>query len=183
MNQYVSGTFYSGERANDAVDDLIALGYPPERIDVIMSPETRGRFESSGVPGAAKGAHVAEGAAAGGVIGGALGAIVAGLTATGAIIGTGGAAAPLVAGPLAAALAGLGAGAATGGLIGALVGAGIDAERAKKIQHDVEAGAVVVGVRAKDEDLPDVRLILASDDVAHEDALPATSRDARDPVR
>jgi hypothetical protein len=186
MSQYVSGTFFNDERANDAIDDLIALGYPAERIDVIMSPETHGRYARGSAPGETKGAHVAQGAVAGGAIGGALGAIIAGLTATGAItatVATGGAAAPLVAGPLAAALAGLGAGAAAGGLIGALVGAGMSEERAKKVRHDVDAGAIVVGVRADDEDAPDVRLILASDDVADADALRMRSAGVADPLR
>ncbi len=41
MSQYVSATFFDDARANDAVDDLIDLGYSRDAIDVIMSRETR----------------------------------------------------------------------------------------------------------------------------------------------
>ena len=62
-------------------------------------------------------------------------------------MGTGGAAAPLVAGPLAAAIAGLGAGGAAGGIVGALIGAGIPDQQAKQYEEHLNNGGILLGVR------------------------------------
>lgn len=155
MKRLTTGTFYDPAAANKAVDDLIAIGYPRDRVHVIMSGDTRRRFGAADAPGERQGANVAKGAAAGGMIGGTLGAIIAGVAATGAVtatIATGGVLAPLfVAGPAAAALAGGGAGAAAGSVVGALVGLGVPHEEAQRIERDVDAGAIVVGVDTTDE--------------------------------
>jgi hypothetical protein len=55
---------------------------------------------------------------------------------------------------------------ATGPLAAALAGGGAEMpeEGAKKVAHDIEAGGIVVGVRARDEDVAEVRTILADVD-------------------
>jgi hypothetical protein len=166
MAQFISETFAKPEAANRAIDEMIALGYPRDQISVIMDHDTRERFEHDPLPGERQGVNVAKGAAAGGAIGGTIGAIVAGLGATGTItatIATGGLAAPLfVVGPAAMALAGGGAGAAVGSVVGALAGLGIPADDRERVERDLRAGGIVVGVTTSDGDAraPDVRRTL-----------------------
>lgn len=160
----VWGSFFDVQSANEAVDRLLALGYPREYISVMMSADTK--EQAFGKVGEERADSVARGVAEGGVIGGALGAIIAAFTLTGAIgatVATGGAAAPFIAGPLAAALAGGGAGAAAGGIIGGAIGAGIPHEHAQSIEQDLEAGGIVVVVDARDDDVAEVQEVLKSD--------------------
>ncbi|HMD01367.1 MAG TPA: hypothetical protein VKG44_00250 [Candidatus Baltobacteraceae bacterium] len=162
MSTWVSGTFSDPQDADDAIDQIIALGYKRDDINVIMSNETRGRWFGENRT-ADRESNVAKGVASGSLIGGSIGAIVAAFALTGAVgvtAATGGLAAPFVAGPLAAALAGAGAGAATGAGIGALVGAGIPTAEKDRIARDVEGGNIVVGLKAHDEDVPELRGIL-----------------------
>jgi hypothetical protein len=160
----VWGTFFDVHGANEAVDRLLALGYPREYISIMMSADTK--EQTFGKSGEDRADNVARGVAEGGAIGGALGAIIAAFTLTGAIgatIATGGAAAPFIAGPLAAALAGGGAGAAAGGIIGGAIGAGIPAEHAESIEEGLQAGGIVVVVDARDDDIAEVKEVLKSD--------------------
>ncbi len=160
MNRLTSGTFYDAAEANKAVDSLIGLGYPQHDINIIMSGETQRRFSHGSAPGERQGAKIAKDAAAVGVLGGTIGAIVASVAATGALtatVATGGIAAPLfVAGPAAMALAGGGAGVAAGSVLGALVGLGVPRNDAEKIEHDIDAGGIVVSVNTRDEDRGEV---------------------------
>ena len=158
MDEWITGFFHDRGAADDVVEDLQKAGYGINDISVVMTEDTRVRKF-----GAEHGNKAAEGAAAGGTVGGAVGAIVGGLTATGSIAviaATGGAAAPLVAGPLAAALAGLGAGAVGGGIIGALAGAGIPEVRAKEYEQNLRDGAIMISVRASQGDAVKAREIL-----------------------
>jgi uncharacterized membrane protein len=142
-------------QAEAAVERLRSLGYQRDDIGVMMNDKTAEREFAQRT-----GSKAAEGAATGAAVGGLLGAIVAGLTATGSVVavaGTGGAAAPLVAGPLAAALAGLGAGGAAGGILGALIGAGIPEHKAREYAERVDNGGILIGVRPRAEDRARVR--------------------------
>lgn len=152
---FEGGVYYDRNGAEDAVDRLHGMGYQPNDISVMSKDRDRAREFAE-----ATGTKAPEGTVTGGVIGGALGAIIAGLTATGsiaAIAGTGGAAAPLVAGPLAAALAGLGGGGLVGGIIGALVGAGIPEDRAREYEEGLNKGGMLIGVHPRDEHRDRVR--------------------------
>jgi hypothetical protein len=44
MTQFTSGTFYDAQTANKAVNAIIAMDYPRDRINVILSEQTRRRF-------------------------------------------------------------------------------------------------------------------------------------------
>jgi hypothetical protein len=160
MNRLTSGTFYDAAAANRAIDALMALGYPQRDINIIMSGEIQRRFSHGSAPGERQGANVAKGAAAGGVVGGTIGAIVASVAATGALtptVATAGIAAPLfVAGPAAMALDGGGAGVAAGSVLGALVGLGVPRDDAEKVEHDIDAGGIVVSLNSRDEDRSEV---------------------------
>ena len=152
---YETGMYYDTDSAESTVQRLHDLGYTDKDISVMMKDKDQAQQFATKT-----GSHAAQGAVTGGAIGGGLGAILAGLTATGsiaAIAGTGGAAAPLVAGPLAAALAGLGAGAATGGIVGALVGAGIPKDRAAEYEEGLNRGGILLGVNPRDTDRDAVR--------------------------
>lgn len=154
-NTYETGMFRDRTSAEDAIDRLYGLGYNKDDVSVIMDDKTKQKEFAHET-----GTKSAEGAVTGGLVGGALGALVAGFTATGSILaiaGTGGAAAPLVAGPLAAALAGLGAGGIVGGVVGALVGLGIPEDKAREYEQGLQAGGIVLGVRPRDEHRSQVR--------------------------
>lgn len=160
----VWGSFFDVQSANEAVERILALGYPREYISIMMSADTKEK--TFGGAGEDRADSVARGVAEGGVIGGALGAIISAFTLTGAIgatIATGGAAAPFIAGPLAAALAGGGAGAAAGGIIGGAIGAGLPHEHAQTIEEDLETGGIVVVVDARDDDVAEIQEVLKSD--------------------
>lgn len=158
---FEGAVYHDRDSAEDTVARLQRLGYGQNDISVMARDQDRAREFAE-----ATGTKAYEGTVAGGVIGGALGAIIAGLTATGSIgviAASGGAAAPLVAGPLAAALAGLGTGAVAGGILGALIGAGIPEERAKEYQRGIDQGGMLIGVHPRDEHRDDVRRIFAPD--------------------
>ncbi|HET9029981.1 MAG TPA: general stress protein [Candidatus Aquilonibacter sp.] len=154
-NNFEGGVYYDRTSAESAVNRLHDMGYDRNDISVMSKDPDRARAFAEDT-----GTKAPEGTVTGGVIGGALGAIIAGLTATGsiaAIAGTGGAAAPLVAGPLAAALAGLGGGGLIGGIIGALVGAGIPEDRAKEYEEGLNRGGMLIGVNPREEHRQQVR--------------------------
>jgi len=162
MGPMITGMFNDRAAAERAVEDLHRLGYSQNDISVMIQDETiHKQFADKNV-----GNKAGEGLGAGAAIGGILGAIIAGLTATGSIIAvaaTGGAAAPLVAGPLAAALAGLGVGGLGGGIIGALVGAGIPEEKARAYEQGLKRGGILVGVNADSTRQMQVRDIFERD--------------------
>jgi hypothetical protein len=165
MSHLLRGTFQTPDQANAAIDRLAAIGYGPNDITVVMSPQTRERL---GLHDTLDGTHVGRTATGGAVLGG-LAAIVA--TAV-----TGGAALPIIAG----ALAGLAGGSAIGALVGA---AGSEQER-KQIEKDVEGGAIIVAVQAKHEDEARVQQILQSggaDTAAYATVPGATTRLGADP--
>lgn len=134
----------SAEREYEA---LVARGYSPKDVNVVMTEEGRKQHFGDGAPTTELGTKALEGAGIGGgigaVAGGALAAIA--VAATVAIPGLG----LIVAGPIAAALAGAGAGAVAGGAIGALVGAGIPEERVKEYESGLKEGGIVMGVKPR----------------------------------
>lgn len=136
----VTALFDNRAQADEAVDALIANGFVPEDVSVLMTETTRGRefglVDHSKAP---------EGAALGATTGGIAGAVLAAIAATAslAIPGIG----VLVGGPLIAALAGAGAGGAAGTLIGALVGSGIPEHEARFLSTGVQKGGILVGIR------------------------------------
>src|SRR5687768_7549477 len=115
MTRYVTAAFHDRLAASDAFNRLVAAGWAPNEISVLLSDQSAGTHF-----GVKEKTKAPEGAATGAAIGGTLGAVIAGLAAVGSIVipGLG----LLAAGPIVAALAGAGAGGATGGLLGGLLG-------------------------------------------------------------
>jgi hypothetical protein len=145
MGKLVMGVFKSRTAFEEAIEEIIAMGYTADDVSVLMSDETRTREF-----GIEAGTKTAEGAGIGGAVGAAVGAVLAAIAAAGASIvlpGLG----LVVAGPVAAALAGAGAGGLTGGLLGALVGTGIPEYRARAYEKALREGGILVGVEAKSD--------------------------------
>ena len=145
-NTAVFGIYPSTERAERAVDALIAGGFSSEAISVLLA-DTRSTKEFAHEKSTKAPEGTSVGATTGGVIGGTLG-VLAGIGAL-AIPGVG----PLIAaGPIMAGLAGLGVGGAVGGLVGALVGMGIPEYEAKRYEGRVKNGGTLLSVHCDDSD-------------------------------
>ena len=142
MSILVRGVFRSPEAANAAVEELTAMGYGPDAITVAMSSQTRSGL---GLHESIDGTHVGRAATGGAVLGG-LAAIVA-------TVATGGLAFPIIAGAM--------AGIAGGSALGALVGAAGSEEERERLEQDIDAGAILVAVQAREEDVPRAQAILA----------------------
>jgi hypothetical protein len=139
-NTAVFGIYPSPERAESAVDTLIAAGFPSTDISVLLA-DTASTKEFAHTKETKAPEGTTAGVATGGVVGGALG-VLAGIGAL-AIPGVG----PLIAaGPIMAGLAGLGVGGAVGGLVGALVGMGIPEYEAKRYEGRVKDGGTLLSV-------------------------------------
>jgi hypothetical protein len=139
-NTAVFGIYATDERAERAVDSLIAAGFPSADISVLL-PDTRSTKEFAHEKDTKAPEGTTAGVTAGGVVGGTLG-VLAGIGAL-AIPGVG----PLIAaGPIMAGLAGLGVGGVVGGLVGALVGMGIPEYEAKRYEGRVKGGGTLLSV-------------------------------------
>jgi hypothetical protein len=152
--QISTGLFRDRDAAERAYNDLVARGYRPEDVNLVMTEEARRRHFADKKPttplgekATEVGSKTLEGAGVGGGIGAVTGGALAALAAaaTVAVPGVG----LIVAGPIAAGLAGAGAGAVAGGAIGALVGAGIPEERVKEYEPGLREGGIVMGVRPR----------------------------------
>lgn len=135
--------FPSRIAAERAVDALTAAGFPHQDVSVLMSDKGGSKeFATEKHTKAPEG--TAAGVSVGGIVGGTLG-LLAGIGAL-AIPGVG----PLIAaGPIMGALAGLGVGGAVGGLVGALIGMGIPEYEAKRYEHRVNDGGILVSVHCE----------------------------------
>jgi len=148
-NTAVFGIYKSQERAEQAVDMLIANGFRKTDISVLMA-ENVGTKDFAHEKGTKAPEGAATGAGTGAVIGGTLG-LLAGIGAL-AIPGLG----PFIAaGPIMATLAGAGAGGAAGGLIGSLVGMGIPEYEAKRYEGRVKSGNILLSVHCDSSDWVD----------------------------
>lgn len=139
------GVFSGYAEARLAVEALRAAGYRDDQIGVTGPHSPEAHEHRSGLPHDPTFTHWEEGAgigaAAGGLAGLGLGAAVAAglMSPLGPV---------MAAGALAALLFGAGSGAAVGSFVGALVGMSIPEEEAKWYASELEAGRVIVTVRA-----------------------------------
>jgi hypothetical protein len=145
-NTAVFGIYHDRAHVEQGVDSLVAAGFRPEDISVLL-PDNVGTkdFAHERHTKAPEGATT--GAGTGAVVGGTLG-LLAGIGAL-AIPGLG----PFIAaGPIMGALAGLGTGGVVGGLIGALVGMGIPEYEAKRYEGMIKAGRILLSVHCDNSD-------------------------------
>jgi hypothetical protein len=139
-NTAVFGIYQTEDRAERAVDTIIAAGFPSADISVLL-PDTRSTKAFAHEKDTKAPEGTTTGVTAGGLIGGTLG-VLAGIGAL-AIPGAG----PFIAaGPIMAGLAGLGVGGAVGGIVGALVGMGIPEYEAKRYEGQVKDGGTLLSV-------------------------------------
>ena len=145
-NTAVFGIYPSPERAERAVDSIIAAGFSSSDISVLL-PDTRSTKEFAHQKETKAPEGTTAGVTAGGVVGGTIG-VLAGV-GTLAIPGLG----PFIAaGPIMAGLAGLGVGGALGGLVGALIGMGIPEYEAKRYEGRVKGGGTLLSVHCDTSD-------------------------------
>jgi len=139
-NTAVFGIYRGSTQAEQAVDRIVAAGFSPNDISVLL-PDNQSSKEFAHEKNTKAPEGTTTGVAAGGTIGGTLG-LLAGIGAL-AIPGVG----PFIAaGPIMGALAGIGVGGAVGGLVGALVGMGIPEYEAKRYEGRVKNGGVLLSV-------------------------------------
>ena len=170
----VFGLYPTVERAEQAVDKLVNVGFSNGDVSVLMADNQGSKdFAHEKQTKAPEGTTT--GVAAGGTIGGTLG-LLAGIGAL-AIPGVG----PFIAaGPIMGALAGLGVGGAVGGMVGALVGMGIPEYEAKRYEGHIKGGGVLLSVHCSTaEEITlgkDVLKRTGADDIASagEEAVGAT---------
>jgi hypothetical protein len=142
----VFGIYPSVSHAEQAVDILMAGGFPSGDISVLL-PDSVGTRDFAHKKETKAPEGTTAGVTAGGVIGGTLG-VLAGIGAL-AIPGVG----PFIAaGPIMAGLAGIGVGGMVGGLVGALVGMGIPEYEANRYEGRLKSGGVLLSVHCDTSD-------------------------------
>jgi hypothetical protein len=145
--------FKDPDSAEKAYKTLESKGYNKDHVHLAMSHGTRDKHFSNKINDTHhKESHLAtkaaEDAKNGAAVGIGLGAMIGAIAAIGTSIllpGIG----LLVSGSFIAALAGAGAGGVAGGLIGGLVGSGIPEEHAKKYEHGIKNGHIVMGIHPR----------------------------------
>lgn len=143
------GVFPGYAEARRAVETLRANGYQDNQIGVIGPHDEEAQQQRSGLPNDPTFTHWEEGAGIGAAAGGLTGLGLGAAVAAGLMSPLG----PIVAGgTIVALIASAGAGAVVGTVVGALVGLGIPEEEAKWYVSELEAGHVVVTVRAANSD-------------------------------
>jgi uncharacterized membrane protein len=133
----VTGTFATTDQVRQAIDDLIAAGFPPDSISAVT--DAGKPVEELTTTPAEQMGEIAQHAGVGALIGGVAGVAVATLVLP--PVGL------LVAGPLAF------SGALTGGLIGALVDLGHDPGQAEDLAEQVRSGRYLVVVHQPTDSL------------------------------
>jgi Heat induced stress protein YflT len=146
MARTVAGIFPDRRSAENAIVDLKAAGFDPERIGIVMRDRSDARQVAED-----QDVSTTAGAVTGGVLGGTAGALLA---ATGALAipGVG----PFITGGVLATLVG----GAAGWLVGALAGLGLSRDEAEYYQNRVEQGGVLVTVDPQGRDVEARRIML-----------------------
>lgn len=153
QKKFFGKDYDSYDSAMTAYDKYKSRGYGDNDIALLMSDETRKKYQDTSVhPERLEDANkTLEGTGVGSAVGGVIGASVAAIAAIGTsliIPGLG----LVVAGPIAAALAGAGAGGLAGGLVGALVGLGLDKTEAESYDEKIKSGKIIVGANPRNDD-------------------------------
>ena len=158
--QMVTGLFRARANAERACDVVVARGYKPADINVVMSNETRAKDfaraarsatpDGEGVQGREESLDKAvDGATMGGPVGGTLGTLAPAVAAAGTLLLIPGL---IFAGPVMVALAAAGAVGITGGLIGALANWGVPKDRVQEYDASIRAGGILLGVKPHSAD-------------------------------
>jgi hypothetical protein len=158
----ISGTFDDAVPANRAVDDIIALDYPRDRITIIMSIQTRKRFWSELDVGQKKNATswAPNGQASGDPIGAIVDASEPDQRNV-AQVRPGAASRVFVAGPPAVARAGEGvADDNPARVLRTLTRLGMPRFEAHRLERDIDSGGIIVGVITSNGDRASLQRIM-----------------------
>ena len=149
MSTLVSGLFPSRASAEQAVDELIKVGFSQDDISLLMSDRTRGReFHELRTTNGHGSSHYRNGNGNGHGLGGVLNTVAGSLDMVISVREPG---LPLVAaGPIVEALSKLNDG-EIHGLTGALVGLGVPEREARFLQGEIQHGGILVGVYVHDD--------------------------------
>lgn len=136
----------SAEHANQIVEELKMSGFTDDDISVLF-PDTRSSRDFVHHISTKAPEGTVAGAGTGGMLGGAVG-LLAGIGML-VVPGVG----PFVAaGPIMAALGGLAIGATVGGIAGALIGLGVPEVEARRYEHKVKDGNILLSVHTEYSD-------------------------------
>jgi hypothetical protein len=138
------GVFTTVEDARRAVNGLLGVGFPKEKITVVCSDETKERYFREFEHQEPAGTYTPTATIAGGTIGAILGGatVIASAVATGSL-------ALWAAGPITA-----WAGGVAGGLVGAMMTRGVEKELANFYQQAVIEGQILVAAESSDTGPP-----------------------------
>ncbi len=141
----VVGVFEDRQKANEAVSELLSVGFRQDQIGVAMrqAPGESGTAATAYSTDDAESSHTGTGVIAGALTGLGLGAL-AGMGVLAGVIPVVGPA--IAAGTLGVILSNAAAGAGIAGLAGALIGAGVPEHEAKYYGEEFEAGRTIVTV-------------------------------------
>lgn len=155
MTQPISGLFRNEHEAENAINELYAMGYTDNDITVLMR-DPRGNSPAN--PTEDDGSHMMGDIGKGAASGMGVGAILGGLLALGAVAipGVG----LVAAGALAVMAGGTAAGGAVGGLVGAYAGLGLNKEQEAAYGEGLRNGGVVVAVEPREENAARVQQLL-----------------------
>lgn len=151
MTRFISATYHDAADAEKAACSIIAAGYPPEYINVVMSRAALRRLSNQvdAYP---------EGAASEAAGSGTIARLYARVAAGGAVavpIASGRTATQLfVAGPAAAALSGRPSGGAASNLLGIFAVQGMEPDDLGWLEDDLDSGGIVLGISVPDGDRP-----------------------------
>jgi hypothetical protein len=146
----LTALFKSREDADSAYEWLLKNGYASDDVHLLMSEETRQKYnyEQAAEP-ATTDEDATAGLGTGVVFGGGLGATLGAVAGAGAAIIIPGLEL-VVAGPLAASLAGMGG--LVGGALGGLYGSSVPEEKAKELEQTIREGSILIGVHPHDSE-------------------------------
>lgn len=145
MSKLVNALFLSVESAQQAINELEAVGISHQQISVLMSDATR--LAAFGPGEVVENAHETSRDAA---VGGVIGMVLAGIVTIGAFA---------VSGPLAALLFSV-SGGIGGSLAGSLIGAGLAERRAHDVSQRLKDGGLLVAVDVDEKIRGEVAKIL-----------------------
>jgi hypothetical protein len=164
MTHLTTGTFYDAQTANKAVNAIIAMDYPRDRINVILSRQTRQRFWDAGSRDHERVRATTMGGSSDDIIGSLL-ANEASRDRDRASTSTGSddADALIVVGPSAATPPGDGTD-SVGRALDALTRLGFPRGDAERLRNDIRSGGIVVGVSTSNGDGAVVERVMRNND-------------------
>ncbi|MBD2100666.1 general stress protein [Leptolyngbya sp. FACHB-261] len=154
-NRRAIGIFPTRDKAELAINQLRASGFPMDNLSIVARDTEEGRVGGADVTTTGAAAGASAGTVAGGLAGLLLGIGSLAIPGVGPVITAG-----ALGSALATAAAGAGVGAATGGLLGALAGLGVPESRAQVYHDRIQRGDFLVILEGSKADVVRAETIL-----------------------